>query len=237
VLSVLALDDVCRLIARAIHGDEEDVRPLARLVVEKTGGNPLFTIQFLTELAAEALLSFDASIAAWHWNLARIGAKGYTDNIAHLMVVKLQRLPVEAQEALMALACLGSSVDFATLAIVRESLEEKIHSTFWDAAQAGLIVRSEGAYRFAHDRVQEAAYALIPPALRPEMHLRIGLRLHAASNTHPATERVFAVVNQLNRAVNLIAGADERMVLLRLNVLAGMKAKGGIAYGAARDYL
>ena len=48
-----------------MHSDEQHVRPLARLVAEKTGGNPFFTIQFLTELAAESLLSFDAGIAAW----------------------------------------------------------------------------------------------------------------------------------------------------------------------------
>ena len=45
------------------------------------------------------------------------------------------------------------------------------------------------------------------------------------------------VVNQLNHAVDLIADVEEKMALLRLNVLAGVKAKAGIAYGAARDYL
>ena len=175
--------------------------------------------------------------AAWNWNVARIGAKGYTDNIAQLMVAKLQRLPAAAQEALKELACLGNIADFATLAVVRESSEEEIHSAFRDAAQAGLVIRLEGAYRFAHDRVQEAAYALIPQALRPEVHLRIGRQLRAASEMEPTAERVFAVVNQLNHAVDLIADADEKMALLRLNVLAGMKAKAGIAYGAARDYL
>ena len=236
VLSALELNDVCRLIASAVHSDEQHVRPLARLVAEKTGGNPFFTIQFLTELAAEALLSFDPSIAAWNWNVERIGAKGYTDNIAQLMVAKLQRLPAAVQEALKELACLGNIVDFATLAVVRESSEAEIHSSFRDTAQLGLVIRLEGAYRFAHDRVQEAAYALIPPALRPERHLRIGRQLRAASDMEPTAERVFAAVNQLNHAVDLIADADEKMALLRLNVLAGMKARAGIAYRAARDY-
>ncbi|HVQ12534.1 MAG TPA: serine/threonine-protein kinase PknK, partial [Vicinamibacterales bacterium] len=236
-LSVLELDDVCRLIARALHSDERHVRPLARVVVEKTGGNPFFTIQFLTELAAEALLSFDAGHAEWNWNIARIGAKGYTDNIAPLMVVKLKRLPAASQEALKELACLGSGADVATLATVRESSEEETESAFRDAVQAGLVIRLEGTYRFAHDRVQEAAYLLIPQELRPELHLRIGRRLRAASAIEPTAERVFAVVSQLNHAVGLIADADEKMALLRLNVLAGMKAKAGIAYVAARDYL
>jgi PAS domain S-box-containing protein len=237
VLSALTLDDLCRLIAGAVHANEERVRPLARLVVEKTGGNPFFTIQLLTELAAESLLSFDAGAAAWRWNLAGIGAKGYTDNLAQLMVGKLQRLPAAAQEALQELACLGSVAEFARLAIVRESAEEELHATFRDAARAGLVIRLPGAYLFAHDRVQEAAYALIPQASRPEMHLRIGRRLREASDGATTAEHVFDIVAQLNRAVDLIGDVDERKTLLRLNVLAGMKAKAGIAYAAARDYL
>jgi predicted ATPase len=237
VLAALELDDLGRLVASALHCDEQRAHPLARLVTEKTGGNPFFAIQFLTELAAEALLSFDAGIPAWTWDVARIAAKGYTDNIVQLMVVKLKRLPVAAQESLKELACLGNIADFATLAIVRESRDEDIHSAFQDATKASLVIRLESAYRFAHDRVQEAAYALIPQALRPGMHLRIGRRLRAASAMEPTAERVFAVVNQLNLAVDLIADVDEKMALLRLNVLAGVKAKVGIAYGAARDYL
>ncbi|MGZ3292135.1 MAG: AAA family ATPase [Xanthobacteraceae bacterium] len=237
VLSALTLDDVCRFIAHAVHASDERVRPLARLVVEKTGGNPFFTIQLLTELATESLLSFDAGAAAWRWNLAGISAKGYTDNLAQLMVGKLQRLPVAAQEALKELACLGSVTEFARLAIVRESSEEEVHATFRDAARAGLVIRLQGAYLFAHDRVQEAAYALIPQASRPEMHLRIGRRLREASDGEPTAEHVFDIVAQLNRAVDSIADVGERRMLLRLNVLAGMKAKAGIAYAAARDYL
>jgi PAS domain S-box-containing protein len=237
VLAALELEDLSRLIANALHCDEQRARPLARLVTEKTGGNPFFAIQFLTELAAEALLSFDADIAAWTWHVALIAAKGYTDNIVQLMVVKLKRLPVAAQEGLQELACLGNVADFATLAIVRESSDEEVHSTFEDATKAGLVIRLESGYRFAHDRVQEAAYALIPEASRLGVHLRIGRRLRAASAMEPPAERVFAVVNQLNHAVDLIADVEEKMALLRLNVLAGVKAKAGIAYGAARAYL
>ncbi|MGH8139279.1 MAG: trifunctional serine/threonine-protein kinase/ATP-binding protein/sensor histidine kinase [Steroidobacteraceae bacterium] len=237
VLAALELDDLTRLVASALHCDEQRARPLARLVDEKTGGNPYFAIQFLTELAAEALLSFDAGIGSWTWDVARIAGKGYTDNIVQLMVVKLKRLPAAAQEGLKELACLGNIADFATLAIVRESSDEEIHSALGDATKAGLVIRLESAYRFAHDRVQEAAYALIPQALRPGLHLRIGRQLRAASAMEPTAECVFAVVNQLNHAVDLISDVEERIALLRLNVLAGVKAKTGIAYGAARDYL
>lgn len=237
VLAPLELDELSRLVASALYCDEQRALPLARVLAEKTGGNPFFAIQFLSELAAESLLSFDAAVAAWTWNVARIAAKGYTDNIVQLMIAKLNRLPAVAQEGLKELACLGNIAHFATLAIVRESSDEELHSAFQDATAAGLVIRLESAYRFSHDRVQEAAYAMIPQALRSGVHLRLGRQLYAASATEPAADHVFAVVNQLNRAVDLIADVEEKMALLRLNLLAGTNAKAGIAYGAARDYL
>jgi predicted ATPase len=234
VLAALELAELDQLVASALHCDASRARPLAGLVADKTGGNPFFAIQFLTELAAEGLLSFDPGIGAWTWDVERIVAKGYTDNIVQLMVVKLKRLAPPAQQGLQELACLGNIADFATLAIVRGSSEEELHLAFRDATNAGLVIRLASAYRFAHDRVQEAAYALIPQGRRPERHLRIGRQLHAA--LEPTAERVFAVVNQLNHAVALISDAEERWGLLTLNVLAGIKAKAGIAHGAARDY-
>jgi len=237
MLAALELNDLGRFVASALHCDEQRARPLARLIAEKTGGNPFFVIHFLTELEAEALLSFDAGIGAWTWDIARIAAKDYTENIVQLMVAKLKRLPTAAQEGLKEFASLGNIADFATLAIVRQNSEAEIHSDFRDVTKAGLVIRLETAYRFAHDRAQEAAYALIPRAQRPALHLRLGRQLRAAGAMEPTADRTFAVVNQLNQAVELIFDVEERMALLRLNVLAGVKAKAGIAYGAARDYL
>ncbi|NML60992.1 AAA family ATPase [Massilia sp. RP-1-19] len=236
-LATLAPGDLGRLIAGALHCDEQSAYPLMCLINEKTGGNPYFTIEFLSELTIESLLHFDAGTAAWTWDAPRIAAKGYADNIVHLMVGKVKRLPVAAQQSLKQLACLGNIAQFATLAIVRKCPEEQIHTAFEDAAKAGLIVRLGAAYQFSHDRVQEAAYALIPPALRADAHLRIGRHLLAAGVAEPTAEWIFAVVNQLNYAVDLISDVNEKNTLRELNISAGLRAKAGIAYGAARDYL
>src|SRR5215469_6698186 len=90
VLAPLRLDDLGRLIADALHCDRDSAYPLAQLVHEKTEGNPFFAIQFLTALAEEGLLAFDSETASWIWDLARIRAKGYADNVIDLMVGKLK---------------------------------------------------------------------------------------------------------------------------------------------------
>jgi len=75
-------------------------------VHDKTAGNPFFAIQFISALAEEGLLRFDHDAARWRWELDRLHAKGYTDNVIDLMIGRLTRLPVETQVALQQLACL-----------------------------------------------------------------------------------------------------------------------------------
>jgi serine/threonine protein kinase len=174
VLAPLELDDIGRLIADALHCEPERARPLAELVQEKTGGNPFFAIQFFIALADEGLLAFDPVASAWQWNIDRIRAKSYTDNVVDLMAEKLKRLFSTTQEALKQLACLGNMAPIATLALVHGTTEEAMHAALWEAVRAGLVVHQDSAYKFLHDRIQQAAYSLIPDEQRADVHLRIG---------------------------------------------------------------
>src|SRR6266702_1205491 len=170
-LGPLSRDDVGQLVADAVRCEPARAAPLAGLVHEKTGGNPFFVIQFLSDLADEGLLAFHHGEARWSWDVGRIQAQGYTANIVDLMVAKLTRLPLLTQEALQQLAALGNSADLTTLARVRGTTEEEVHADLWEAVRLELVDRLDGAYRFVHDRVQDAAYSLIPELSRADAHL------------------------------------------------------------------
>src|SRR5258708_27383895 len=118
VLAPLGLDDVGQLVADALHCEPERALPLAQLVHEKTGGNPFFAIQFFTALAEEGLLAFEPVTRAWQWDMNRIRARNYTDNVVELLAGKLKRLSARTQEALKRLACLGNIAEIATLTLV-----------------------------------------------------------------------------------------------------------------------
>jgi PAS domain S-box-containing protein len=237
VLAPLALDDVCRLVIDALHCDRDAAHPLALLLHEKTGGNPFFAIQFLTALAEEGLLAFDADAASWIADLPRIRAKRYTDNVVDFMVGKLKRLSETTQEALKQLACLGNVAEIATLSLIGGGSEEEIHATLWGAARTGLILRLDGSYAFLHDRVQEAAYALIPDGERAAAHLRIGRVLASRAAAEEIEEKIFEIVNQLDRGAALIHSRPERERAAELNLIAGKRAKTSTAYASALSYL
>jgi PAS domain S-box-containing protein len=232
----LGLDDVGRFVADSLHCERDSGRPLAQLVHEKTGGNPFFIIQFFTALAEEGLLAFGLRAAAWTWDLTRIRAKGYTDNVVDLMAGKLNRLPHTTQEALGQLACLGNVAEIGTLTLVQGESEEQIHAALWEAVRAGLVFRLNGGYTFLHDHVQEAAYALIPESERAAVHLRIGRLFASRTAAEEMEEKIFEIVNQLNRGTALIHSLEERERVAELNLIAGKRAKTSTAYASALTY-
>ena len=237
VLAPLTPEDLAQLTRDALHCEPERATALAELIHDKTAGNPFFAIQFIAALVEEGLLTFDYGEGRWSWDLNRIRAKGYTDNVVDLMVGKLNRLPIETQEALQQLACLGHSAAITTLALVHGTSEEEVHTHLWEASRNEMIDRLESAYRFIHDRVQEAAYALIPEEERAAAHLRIGRLLAAHTPPEKREEAIFELVNQLNRGAALITEQEEREGLAELNLIAGTRAKNSTAYASALTYL
>jgi PAS domain S-box-containing protein len=237
VLAPLGLEDVGQIIADALHCERDAAHPLAQLVHEKTGGNPFFAIQFFTALADEELLRFNPVTRAWQWDMIRIRAKNYSDNVVDLMVGKLKRLSDTTQDALKQLACLGNLVEIATLALVCGKSEEEIHTALWEAARIGLILRIEGSYAFLHDRIQEAAYALIPEGGRARAHLRIGRVLLASMTVDGLAEHLFEVANQFNWGAALLIDRNEKRQVATLDLRVGRKAKASAAYASASVYL
>ena len=236
VLAPLGLDDVGQLVADSLHCEPERVRPLAQLVQEKTGGNPFFAIQFFTALAEEGLLGFDPGTRDWQWNMDRIRAKSYTDNVVELMAGKLRRLSARTQEALKQLACLGSVAETATLAVIHGETEEAMHAALWEAVHAGLVFRQESAYKFLHDRIRQAAYLLIPEQHRADIHLRIGRVLLASTTADRLAEHLFDIANQLNRGAARLIDRDEKAQVATVDLRAGRKAKASAAYASAHAY-
>ncbi|MCC3574150.1 MAG: AAA family ATPase [Microcoleus sp. PH2017_40_RAT_O_B] len=244
VLSPLMLEPLSQLIAETLHQNTDTVRSLAELVLRKTEGNPFFVSEFLRLLYSDNLLSFDAENLSWQWNLAQIQAQNMTDNVVELLLLKLQKLPEGTQQMLRLAACVGAEFDLETLAIICEQSPQTISLDLLAAIQAGLIQPLSELdedllvqeYKFLHDRVQQAAYALIDESHKQVVHLQIGRNLLKKTLPEQLSERLFEIVDHLNHGAELVSAQLERTKIARLNLIAGQKAKAATAYEAAFKY-
>jgi len=259
VLAPLSERDVASLVADTLRADVEATRDLAVQMLNKTRGNPFFLIQFFEAVHKEGLIWRDLDSGQWQYNREGIDDLQSTDNVVDLMVRRLRGLPEETQELLRMAACMGTRFDLSNLATVTRKTPGDAATLLWSAVQAGMIVpllgtsradaepESEDAaipsyienlaesYRFLHDRVQQGAYLLSSDAQRPAMHRDIGWLLLRNASAQELEERIFDVVDHLNSARGLLDD-EETLELIRLNVMAGLRARSATAYEAANGY-
>jgi PAS domain S-box-containing protein len=246
-LGPLAEEELVSLLADMLDAPPHQVAPLARLVREKTAGNPFFALQFLAALHEERLLWFAAGTGGWTFDPELIHAKGYTDNVVDLLAGRIQRLTATCENVLQVLACLGMRAGTEVLVRLLGHTEElalagapgtAIHGVLGEAERAGLLHRQGSSHAFVHDRIRETAYASIAVPERSRKHLRIGRLLLAGRTVEEVgDDEVFELTNQFNRGLDLLADAQERDSVRRLNLRAGRKSRAAIAYAATREYL
>ena len=238
-LEPLAHPDLTNLVRDALHCESADAGRLAHLVGKKTGGNPFFVGQFLKALRDASLLTFDYERECWTFEMDAIANAGMTDNVIELMTAKIQRLPPHTRRVLTLAACIGNAFDRPTLAVISEQREDAAAADLQEAIDEGLILPATpgGGFTFLHDRVQQAAYALIPAERRQAVHLTVGRLLRVRLDAEPTDERLFDVAHHLNLGRGLIEDSAERLALAQLDLSAGLKAKAAAAHEAALDYL
>ena len=258
-LSELSIEDVNHLIADSFHRKIADTLELTELVMNKTRGNPFFVNKFIQKLVQEQLVYFDYGRSAWEWNTEGISTMNITDNVVDLLISKIRMLSPDTQQILQLAACIGNSFDLHTLATISEKAEEEVISLLWLAVKEDLLTplsyRSKhyndliwkqlgvsmdtgqkNVFRFQHDKIQQAAYSLIPEENRNETHLQIGRLLLEKYSNAELRENVFDIVVHFNNALNLITDKEELGKIGALNYMAGKRAKESNSYQPATDY-
>ncbi|BCL34855.1 hybrid sensor histidine kinase/response regulator [Nostoc sp. MS1] len=254
ILQPLQIDHVNQLISDTIYTSKDNSRPLADLLFAKTQGNPFFVTQLIKSLYQENLLTFNFDQACWQWDITKIQNINITDNVVDLMINQIQKLPITTQNVLKLAACIGNKFNLDILSIVNQKSFSETATELWLALQAGLVFPLDSshnlplvideshnqkfiAYQFLHDRVQQAAYALIPNSQKQKTHFFIGKLLLENTQSEERNENIFALVNHLNYGVDLITSDSEKNELAELNLIAGQKAKAATAYESAMKYL
>lgn len=236
-LASLDVKAVGRMVADALRQNVREVRELAALVHEKTGGNPFFVKQFLKAAVDDGLVVFDPLSAVWNFDLAAIRHRDYTDNVAALVLHRLSRLPSSTQEILGVLACLGRRSSFEVLTRLYPGIAATVSEVLEPAIDAEAVFVSKNSISFHHDRVQEAAYLLIDGHRRLNLHLGIGRMLLNDAVESAYDEDLFKAFDHLAIASPLIVDRGEREHVAELGLQAAQKAKRSIAYGSALKFI
>ena len=248
-LQALELKYINQLIAETLNSTLTQSRSLAELCLEKTGGNPFFLNQFLHTLHEERLLQFDPVSGVWKWEMEQIRQAAMTDNVVELMTEKLRTLPESTQKVLKLAACIGNRFDLYILSIVNEQSPDNTATEIWLALKEGLILPLNDLYKFVqdedpskiqycflHDRVQQAAYALIEEVRKKKAHQQIGQLLLQHISKEELEEKIFDIVNHLNFGSDYLKNQTEKYQLAVLNLKAGEKARLSVAFEPALKY-
>jgi diguanylate cyclase (GGDEF)-like protein len=251
VLGALSEAQAARMVSATVRVSAADCAPLTRLCLRKTAGNPFFLNQFLGSIHEAGHLRYDPVQDCWDWDLAAIEQADYTDNVVDLLLDRIRRLPASAQRLLQLAASVGNRFALDTLALATGREAWRAQQELWPALEAGLIQPLDEsykyigdgaagagvAYRFLHDRVQQAAYLVVDAETRAANHLRIGRLLLQDVSGDPDDARLFEIVEQLNAGRALVDDPAERIRLAALNLRAGMKARRSAAFQATLAHM
>jgi predicted ATPase/serine phosphatase RsbU (regulator of sigma subunit) len=258
-LKPLSEENVNEMLRDSLFCKSEEVAPLAELVFQKTGGNPFFITELLKQLTKEESITFDYDHGKWQWNIEKIKSTRISENVVELLIGRIQKLSEKTQHILKLASCIGNNFELATLSLINNAWPQDTKRDLAETIKEELIypvgdnyrlVDSMGtdikdmrrnyetakkiAYRFQHDRVQQASYELIGESEKKALRLKIGRILLKSEGWE---ENLFDVVNHLNIGSDLITEESEKKQLIELNLQAGKKAKKSTAYKPALEYL
>ncbi len=264
-LSPLEKHHLNNIVVDTLQCSESLAFPLTDLIYQKTQGNPFFSNQFIKSLYEDGFITFNHdsdSSHGWVCDIAALRELALTDDVVEFIALQLYKLPVQTQKVLQLAACIGNQFDLNSLSIILQKSQIETAADLWKALQEGLILpttevykfyQSEDInnnqeftlgseklsvqYKFLHDRVQQAAYSLIPDEDKKSTHLTIGRLLLKNTSESDREDKIFDIVNHLNYGIELITHPLEREKLAQLNLLAGKKAKTSTAYTAASQFL
>ena len=251
-LKPLNPEDISQLLVHTCHCRPEEAKPLAEVLVRKTGGNPFFVSQFLTVLSEKDLIGYSPEEKQWIWDLAAIEFLAVTENVVELLVDRLHRFSSETRRLLSLAACIGNTFDLESLERISGAGGREIDENLLPALKAGLILdfsqalepdnppagasAESGSFKFLHDRVQQAAYALIAQKEKQPVHLRIGQTLLEQYAPEQGEDLLFDIVHHLNLARRVKDKWKDRSNLAELNLEAGRQARAASAFEQALEY-
>ncbi len=234
-LGPLSVEAVQEMIVTVLRNEPPAVASMAEIIHDKTAGNPFFVKQLLQALFEEGAIAFSAAARAWTWKTVDLLQYPYADNVVDFMIRRLDQIEPDAREMLRLMACIGPEVDGKLLSALLEVDFAALHKISNPLIASGLLSRRHDLFCFAHDRVQEAAYALSTPAQRAADHARIA-HLMIDLTGFETSETAFAVASQIEGCDSEQLSFSARKLFVEVLVTALIHARSAAAVKQAARY-
>ncbi len=225
---------IVQILSDVLQKPPAAVSSLADRIALKTCGSPLLVEQFVLHLHACNALRFEGK-NGWTWDEAAISAVDLPEGAVALMIAKIERLEPGARELLQLVSCLRDEMDIESLNELAGRSRESLDQPLSTLLEAGLITPSPLGFRFAHDRIREAAHELLSEEERARIHYRTGKLLLERTPEGSLDDRVFELADHLNRGIAHLA-AEEREKAVDINLMAGKNALHRGAVTQSSDY-
>ncbi len=228
---------VTHMVSDTFYCNTDKCRDLARLLLQKTGGNPFFLKEYLKTLYDNRLIEFVYSegVPHWTWDINKIRLAGITDNVVELMAQKIKKLSQNTLNALKIACCMGIKVSLPLLAAVNKATVPNTVDVLQEAIDEGILISFENSLKFVHDRVWDACYSLLDEKERIGLHYSIGKYMIEEGKKANIDEFIFVIAEQWNHAKDLL-NEEERRILLEIDYKAGHKSRISSAYNAATEF-
>ena len=257
----LSCHNVKSLIAEALRmeGNEDAVNALATTIHKKTDGVAFYVLVFLKSIYDQDLLEFNFGLMKWVWDEEKVDARLVTENVTTILINKLKQHDEESQKVLQVASCLGATFSTPMVAMIVDGLssEELTEVSLTDddddeegaATEVAIIIAalecdglietergSSTRYRFCHDKIQSAAFMLIPAGRRNSLRGEIGDILMQKLDPEELEENLFTVVSLRNCNMAALTSTSERQELAKMNLTAGLMASKTAAFDVALSF-
>lgn len=218
------MDAMNQMVASLVNADPPDTLPVSSIIHKKTAGNPFAVSQFLRIAREKGYFTFSSMTYKWEWGDPEVldCYASITDNVAEVLSASMDKLCISTKVTLKVSSCLGKIIpthvlveyfkeffDFgkghttcqAIVGIKEHGLEPLLDG----ACKAGILVKSmsQGAYMWSNDRLQQAAYDMIPEEMRNELHRKLGMLLWRLGLKEDEEWMIFMAATQMNKYAEL----------------------------------
>jgi tetratricopeptide (TPR) repeat protein len=172
-LGRLPLEDVAK-IAEFILGSGQSVPQVAPMVLQKTGGNPLFVEEVLHDALEGGMVGVKAGDLA-----AAISELHLPENVRQVIRQRLSRLNPKTAEVLRIASVIGVEFPFDLLQKVTGTSDEALLSALEEALQVRVVRerrddRGRAIYAFSDDQIRDSVYEELSLVRSQRYHRRVG---------------------------------------------------------------